>query len=124
MKFIVSILLIMLVSFAACLYLPWWCIAIAAFAVTLVVPLRSWVAFIAGFVALFLLWGWLAYWISDSNEHVLAHRVSLLILKSDSPMLLIFATALIGALVAGMAAMTGSLMRGILYNSKITRKKL
>jgi CRISPR/Cas system-associated protein Cas5 (RAMP superfamily) len=45
------------------------------------------------------------------NEHLLAHKVSVLILKMDNPYLLIFATALIGALVAGFAALTGAYLR-------------
>jgi len=118
MKFILSILLIALASFAACLYFPWWSIVIAAFLVTAIIPMKSWVAFIAGFISLFLLWGALAYWISDSNNNILAHRISLLILKKDNPMLLIFATALIGALAGGFGAMTGSLLRSIMYSKK------
>ncbi len=68
-------------------------------------------SFLAGFVALFLLWGGLSWYISSSNNDLLAHKVSLLILKMDSPMLLILATALIGALVAGLAALSGSFVR-------------
>jgi hypothetical protein len=124
MKFIISVILIMMLSFASCLYFPWWTIAIATFLVAAIVPLRALVAFIAGFIALFLLWGWLAWWISDSNEHILAHRVSLLILKKDNPMLLIFATALVGALVGGFAAMTGSLFRTIIYKERRVTKTI
>jgi hypothetical protein len=35
-----------------------------------------------------------------------------LILKTDNPFLLVFATALIGALVAGFAALAGAYTRG------------
>lgn len=38
----------------------------------------------------------------------MAHRVSLLILKNDSPFLLVLITGLIGGIVAGFAALTGS----------------
>jgi hypothetical protein len=111
MKFITTLILTALLSFVACLYLPWWSIAVAAFVVALVIPQHPGKAFIAAFVALFVLWGALAYWISNNNEHILAHKVSLLILKSDSPYFLILATALIGALVASLAALSGSLLR-------------
>lgn len=111
MKFITTLILTALLSFAACLYLDWWSIAIAAFIVALVIPQHPGKAFTAAFVALFVLWGALSYWISSNNEHLLAHKVSLLIFKADSPYLLIFATALIGALVAGLAALSGSLLR-------------
>src|SRR5882762_9726336 len=111
MKFITSLILTAVVSFAACLFLPWWSIAIAAFVVAVLIPQHPGKAFVTGFVALFFLWAVLSYWISVKNEHVLAHKISLLILKMDSPYILILATALIGALVAGLAALSGSLLR-------------
>lgn len=111
MKFLISIILIALLSVAACLYLPWWSIAIVAFIVAAAIPQRPGKAFLAGFIALFLLWGALSFYISSKNDHLLAHKVSLLILKTDSPYLLITATALIGALVAGLAALSGSFLR-------------
>ncbi len=111
MKFFISIILIALLSFAACLYLPWWSIAIVAFVVAAAIPQKPGKAFLAGFTALFLLWGSLSWYISSNNQHLLAHKISLLILKMDSPYLLITATALIGALVAGLAALSGSFVR-------------
>jgi hypothetical protein len=111
MKFIISLLLTALLSFAACLFLPWWSIAIAAFVVAALIPQKPLKAFATGFVALFLLWGGLSFWMSNNNEHLLAHKVSILVLKMDNPFALIFATALIGALVAGLAALSGSYLR-------------
>ena len=111
MKFLSALLLTALLSIAACLYLPWWTIAIVAFIVAAAIPLKPFISFIAGFTALFLAWGALAWFISSNNEHLLAHKVSLLIIKSDSPYLLILMTALIGALVAGFAALSGSYIR-------------
>ncbi len=111
MKFIISAILIILFSFLGGLYFAWWIVAIVAFLVSILIQQRHFISFICGFVSLFLLWGFLSFWISVQNEHILAHRVSLLIFKTDSPFLLIFATALIGALVAGFAALTGSYIR-------------
>ncbi len=111
MKFIIALFLIILLSFGACLYLPWWSIAIVAFIVTAIMPLKPYAAFLAGFFALLLLWGGLSWWISNGNENILAHRVSVLILKNDNPVLLIIVTALIGAVVGGFAAFAGSYVR-------------
>lgn len=111
MKFITSLILTALLSFSACLFLPWWSIAIAAFLVAALIPQHPGKAFLTAFMALFLLWGGLSFWISNNNEHLLAHKVSLLILKMDNPYYLILATALIGALVAGFAALSGSFLR-------------
>ena len=111
MKFFISLILTILLSFAFCLFLPWWSIAIAAFLVAALIPQKPGKAFITGFAALFLLWGGLSFWISNNNNHVLAHKVSQLILKMDNPVLLVLATTLIGALVAGFAALAGSYLR-------------
>jgi hypothetical protein len=111
MKFIISLILIALLSVAACLYLPWWSIAIVAFAVAALIPQHPGKSFLTGFIAIFLLWASLAWFISSNNNHLLAHKVSMVILKMDSPLVLILATALIGALVAGFAALSGSYLR-------------
>jgi hypothetical protein len=111
MKFITSLMLTALLSFAACLYLPWWSIAIAAFIVAALIPQGAVKSFLTGFTALFLLWGALSFWISNNNEHLLAHKVSIVLLKMDNPWILIFATAIIGALVAGFGALSGSFLR-------------
>ncbi len=111
MKFIVSILLIALLSVTACLYLPWWSIAIVSFIVAAAIPQKPWRSFLTGFIALFLLWVSLSWFISSNNNHLLAHRVSLIIIKTDSPLFLILITALIGSLVAGFAALAGSFVR-------------
>jgi hypothetical protein len=111
MKFITSLILTALLSFAACLYLPWWSIAIAAFIVAAAIPQGAIKSFLAAFTALFLLWGGLAWWISSANEHMLAHKISMVLLKTDNIWALIFATATIGALVAGAGALSGSFLR-------------
>ena len=111
MKFLLTTILIILFSFLSCLYFPWWSIAVVAFVISILIQQSHFVSFICGFISLLLLWGLLSLWISVSNGHILAHRVSLLIFKTDSPYLLIVITALIGALVAGFAALTGSFIR-------------
>ena len=111
MKFFILLILTILLSFAGCLFLPWWSIAIAAFLVAALIPQKPFKSFITAFIALFLLWGGLSFWMSNNNEHILAHKVSQLILKMDNPYLLVLTTALIGALVAGFAALAGSYLR-------------
>jgi len=111
MKFIISVLLIALLSFASCLYLPWWSIALVSFTVTILIHQNNLLSFLSGFVAVFLLWTILAYSISAGNSHILAHRVSSLIISVDSPFLLALISGLIGALTAGTAALAGSYVR-------------
>ncbi len=110
MKFTVALILTALSSFAACLFLPWWIIAVCAFAVAIFIKQPAVAAFGAAFSGLLLLWGGLALYISGANGDVISHKVSMLILKVDNPLLLIAATALTGAIVAGFAALSGSLL--------------
>ncbi len=111
MKFWISVLLIAVLSFAACLFLPWWVIGIIGFLVAIVIPLKPLLAFLAAFIALFLLWAGLSYFISAANEHILAHKISMLFIKMDNPFLLIMLTGFIGGLVAGLGSLTGSFVR-------------
>jgi cbb3-type cytochrome oxidase subunit 1 len=111
MKFTISLILTALLSFAVCLFSTWWSIAVVAFLVAVLIPQKPAKAFFAAFFALFLLWGTLCFFISNNNHHLLAHKVSLIIFNMDSPYLLMLATAIIGALIAGFAALSGSYLR-------------
>ncbi len=111
MKFSISILLIAFVSFVACLYLPWWTIAVVALVVAVFIPQSPLQSFLAGFIALFLLWGIVSALISSGNGHVLANKIGMIILKSTNPYSLILLTAFIGATVAGFGALTGGFLR-------------
>ena len=115
MKFLVSLLLITVLSFVSCLYFPWWSIAIVAFVVVALIPQKPVMAFLCGFAAVFFSWSLLSFWISSNNEHTLAHKVSVLFLKMDSPFLLIVVTGFIGGLIAGLGALTAS----FLYKKKV-----
>jgi hypothetical protein len=110
-KFLVNTLLIALLCFAGGLFFPNWIIAPIAFAVSLLIPLRPLLAFLSGFLALFLLWGGLALSANLQNEGILATRMAWLLPLSGSPYLIILVTAVVGALVAGGGSLTASFLR-------------
>lgn len=110
MKFFISLVLTAFLSMVACLYLPWWSIAIIAFIVYAFIPQSAGASFLSAFLALFLFWGILSLYISMQNHHILADRVSLLILKTESPALLILLTAFIGGVVSGLAGLAASFL--------------
>ena len=58
----------------------------------------------------------MSYAISFNNGFLFTHKISLLILKADNPALIILLTALIGAMVAGFASLSGSLARRAFTN--------
>jgi len=79
--------------------------------VAFAIPQKAGIAFLTGFIALFFLWAGLSFWISAANNHLLAHKISLLFIKADNPILLIAITGLIGGLVGGFGGLTGRLSR-------------
>lgn len=111
MKLILSIVLTAVLAFAAGLYLPWWSIALVAFVVALLIPQQAWKAFLGGFIGVFLLWGILAWWIDQGNQGILSRRIAELLPLNGSVIVLILITAFVGALVAGLAALTGNFAR-------------
>lgn len=111
MRFILATLLTAALSFIAGLYTPWWSIALVAFLVALLVHQKAAWAYLSGFAGIFLLWGGLSAFISIKNNGVLAQKIARVFPLNGNAVLLILITALIGALVAGFAAMSGSSLR-------------
>lgn len=108
MKFFASILLIALLAFACGLYLPWWSIALGSFVVAVLIVQRPLWSFVAGFVAVFILWLLLVLRINAANDGILAHRVGSVIGVGEPVLIMI--TALIGGITGGLGALTGSLL--------------
>lgn len=111
MKFFVSILLTALLALALGFYLSWWSVAVAAFVVAAFVRQRPGMAWLSGFLGIFLLWGGFALWIDMENQQILSKRIAQLLMLGGSSIALILVTAFIGSLVGGMAALTASYMR-------------
>lgn len=112
MKFIVAVLLTALLGYAAPLYMPWWSFAITSCIAATAVHQKPVKAFAAGFLALFLLWGIMAMSIDSSNDHLLSQKVAQILPFGGSSFMIILITAFIGALISGLAALTGSFARG------------
>ncbi len=111
LRYLVAILLTALLSFVSGLYLPWWGIAIAAFITSVLIPQRPFYSFLSGFIGVFLLWEILAWWIDNKNNGILSQKIAQVLPLGGSTVLLILVTSLVGALVAGCAALAGSYLR-------------
>ncbi|MCY7310241.1 MAG: hypothetical protein LH619_05640, partial [Chitinophagaceae bacterium] len=68
-------------------------------------------AFLAGMLGVFLLWAGLAWWIDMKNNGVLSKKVAAVLPLGGNALLLILLTGIVGGLVAGFAAMSGSFLR-------------
>jgi len=112
MKFLIAIILTALLSFIAGIYVPlWWFFAVVALLVALLIHQSGGKAFFAGFLGLFLLWFILAFWMDNANDGVLSVKIASLLPLGGSKWALIIFTALIGGLIAGFAALSGSYLR-------------
>lgn len=80
----------------------------AAAIVAICIHQRSGYAFLSGFLGGLILWGALAGWHNDQNEGLLAGKVAFILPLGGNAWLLVFVTALIGAIACGLGALTGS----------------
>ena len=113
-KFLVSLILVILLAYAAYLYnniLPWWGVAVAAFLAGTAVPQKPWLSWLAGFTGIFALWAILAAIASNNNAGLLAGKMANILPLNGNTTLLFLVTGLVGALVGGFAALTGAYLR-------------
>jgi len=119
MKFFNSFLLTALLSFIAGIYISyWWFFAVVAFLVAALIHQKGFKAFFAGFLALFVLWFVLAFWMDLANEGVLSVKIASILQLGESKWMLMIITAFIGGLIAGFAALSGSYLRSTSPNKK------
>lgn len=108
-------ILILILSLIAAFITPWWAVAIIAFVTALYAGKKPAQAFWSGFGAIFIVWMVLALFKSIPNHHILAARVAVLF-HLPHWSLLLFITALIGAIVGGMSALSGFLVRRVVFS--------
>jgi hypothetical protein len=111
MKAFPRFILIVVLSYLGGLFLTWWAVAIAAFLVAVVIPLPPLRSFLNGFIAVFLLWLALAFFMDVRNDHILANKMSETILKVRNPFLIGLVSAIIGGITAGLGGLSGSFLR-------------
>jgi len=112
-NFILSILVISAVSAVLQMFLPWWIIALVAFAVGYAIKQNGFAAFVAGFLGIFILWVGYAALLSHGNGNLLAHKVAELLPFQGHVALLLLATGVVGGLVSGFASLSGRLAANV-----------
>jgi hypothetical protein len=108
MKFLIQLITIFILAYVFELFLPWYSVALAAFAMGWL--FHSNANFLAGFLGIGLLWLAKAWLIDSASLSPLADNVArLLVVKQKA--LLYLVMMLLGGLVGGFAAMAGSALR-------------
>ena len=113
MKFVVSILLVALVTYAVGVYgnLPWWSFVVTNLLIAVALPIKPVQSFVAGAVGVGALWAGLAFGIDIANNHILSTKVAQILPLGGSYIALIIVTAFVGALLGGLASLTGAYVR-------------
>ena len=113
MKFILSILLVGLVTYAIGIYgnLPWWSFVVTNLIIAIALPIKPLHSFITGALGVGALWAGLAFGIDLANNHILSTKVAQILPLGGSYIALILVTAFVGALLGGLASLTGSFVR-------------
>ncbi len=111
MKFLTATILTAILAFISGLFLPWWGMAITSLLVAVLVHQKAGKAFLSGLLGVFLLWAGLAWWIDMKNNGILSKKIATILPLGGNTILLIGVTGLIGGLIAGFAAMSGSFLR-------------
>jgi hypothetical protein len=113
MKFILSIVLVALVTYAIGIYgnLPWWSFVVTNLMIAIAVPIKPIQSFLAGALGVGALWAGLAFGIDMANNHILSSKVAHILPLGGSYIALIIVTAFVGALLGGLASLTGSFVR-------------
>jgi len=106
----ILIFIIIILSLLLQLLLPWWIVALVAFAGAWWKAKTAGHAFTSGFFAIFLLWIAMALIQSVPNENLLANRVGEMFrlpLGSLNWAAMLLVTGIIGGLVGGISALAG-----------------
>lgn len=113
LKFFLKIIFTGAVAFLLQLYLPWWSIAFAGFLISFILSSSVVSSFFAGFLGISIYWGALAFFIDNANNHILSTRVAEIFSLPNSAILILI-TAIVGGLIGGFGALTGSQLRNII----------
>ncbi len=110
---ILAALLIFIFSFLAETLLPWWSIAIVAFAVAFAKTPTGWKSFLAGFLGVGFLWWMTSGTIHLNTDGILTSKVGEMFML-PLPILVVLITGLIGGLVGGLAATSGYYFKAVI----------
>lgn len=112
--FLIKMISILVLSFLLTLFLPWWGVALAAFATGLALSNKPGNNFLAGLLGVGLFWLGYALYIDLRDDHHFSGMVARLF--SDglgttiSSGVLITITAILGGLIGGLSAMAGAMI--------------
>jgi len=108
---IIATIFLIILTWIGHLFLPWWYVAVLAFAYCALVPFRFGVfAFLSAFTAVGLVWLIQVYFIDIGNESILSTRMAGL-MGFEKSMVIILFTSFTGGLLGGLFGICGHSFR-------------
>lgn len=108
--------------------MPWWAVAVIAGGVAFVLDADV-KSFWTGFTGVALLWGIIAFQMNELNADLLANKIGEMLSGNEyiakigglNATRMIYVTAILGGIVGGFGAMTGSYARMMFYKKEVER---
>lgn len=110
MHFLKQTLLIMAVCFILQMWMPWWTLVFPCLIVSLLTGKSGLASFLAGFLAVGLLWMVMTLYIDWTTSSMLSQKISM-IFPGKSVTVLRLITVLVGGLTGGFASLSGYLVK-------------
>ncbi|MBL6444746.1 hypothetical protein JMN32_00390 [Fulvivirga sp. 29W222] len=120
MKFIIQTILIAVLCYITGQYLPFWSLTAVAFVVAVLFKLKPTASFMAGFLAVFALWSFLAYGIDEETSSRLTNRVAQVFMGIPNTTLILI-TGFIGGLIGGFGAASGALFIDLTQKKRVQK---
>lgn len=111
---LLNFVLTLILAFCFSFFMPWWSVMLAAFISACVAPLKGFGIFLIPFLSIFVLWICYAWFLSASNDYILAEKIAVLFPLGGNVLFLLLLTGLIGGLAAGFSGILGNQSLGLL----------
>ncbi len=113
MRLLLTTILILMFAAIGEQFCPWWIIAVVSFIFGFITDLQKGRAFLAGFFGIGIFWLIAALCRDIANHHILSQKMAV-IFHLPHYSLFILVTVLIGAIVGGLSALSGIMLRKVL----------
>ena len=110
MRFLLSVILIAILSAVAEYFMPWWMMAVVTFIIAVFIGQKPGRSFLMGFSGIALFWLLAALLHDVPNDHILSTRMAALFHLPNYG-LFIVVSVFIGGLIGGLSALAGALIR-------------
>jgi hypothetical protein len=109
MHWLLSSLVMAVLTSALSILLPWWILCVICFLGGILGQKKAAISFLMGFVAIAISWGSLIIWLDVKNKHILSSRLASVFPLGGNPVYFILISILIGSLLGGLSCLSGSL---------------